>query len=347
MMSEKVLGNINVEKIKEWFSQKEKKILVYHRDADGVCSAALFMKFFKDFSRIPREGPVIDDNFFKKLLDKEPKLLVFVDIPVDQEYKKIEKLMEKLPELKISIIDHHLPEKNMNSEKLIHVNPMFNGNYYVPASCVLYKLFKLMNFDVEKYIWITAMGMIGDYAIKDCAWVLEENEKLKGPKHCELVKATEMIASSITLKGAEGAEKVLKLLMKSDNFEEFKNSKELKRWNEIVQKEVKRLLNDFDRNKEFISEKNIIFYEIKSKMNIASIIATATAEKYPNNLIIIRKKAGDHWKISLRYQKGDISVGDLAKNASKGIGSGGGHVKSAGALVNNWEEFRRRLLEMI
>ena len=82
-------------------------------------------------------------------------------------------------------------------------------------------------------------------------------------------------------------------------------------------------------------------------MNITSIIATVTAERHPNHIVIIRKKSGNFWKISLRYQAGKVSVGDLAKFATRRMGSGGGHIKSAGALANNWETFKERVLEYL
>jgi single-stranded DNA-specific DHH superfamily exonuclease len=348
MDAKNIIGELSkAEKIKHWLEKEGKKILVYHRDVDGVCSAALFLKFFEGFKRIPREGPVIDTSFFKEVVDNQPKVLVFLDIPVDQEWKKILSLKEKIPDIKIAIIDHHLIEKNMNSDDILHINPMFYGDSYIPASCVVYELLRNIGFDVKPFNWIALIGIIGDYGVKDCEWMFEEQKKIDDTPHCELIKASEIIASSITLKGIKGCEKALTVLLKSQNYKDFAKSSELKRWNKIVQTEIKRLTKAFEKDKEFFEEKNVIFFEIKSKMNITSIIATIVAEKYPNNIIIIRKKSGDKWKISLRYQKGDINMGNFAKKASEGIGSGGGHVKSAGALVNNWEKFKKRILEML
>ena len=331
----KITGELNLKKINEWLGERGKKILVYHRDADGVCSAALLMKFFPSFETIPREGPIIDKQFFRQIVSKNPKVLVFLDMPIDQEWKKVLKLCEALRELRIIIIDHHLPEKNMNSQRIIHVNPMFRAHVYQPASCVIFELFRRMKYDVVPFRWISLIGIIGDYGIKDCEWMFNEHEKEGGDPHCELSKMSDIISSSITLKGVRGAEKSLRLLIKSNRYEDFKESDELSGWNRIVQKEVKSIVSDFERRKSQTGK--VMFYEIKSRMNITSIIATITAERYPDNIIIIRKKSGDHWKISLRYQAGTMSVGDLAKYATKGIGSGGGHVKSAGALVSDWE----------
>lgn len=345
MLSQKIKGKLDIKKINEWLSEDGKKILVYHRDADGVCSAAILMKFFPEFESIPREGPIIDKQFFRHIVSKKPKVLVFLDMPIDQEWKKVLKFCEDLRELKIIIIDHHLPEKNMNSPRIIHINPMFKADVYQPASCVIFELFRQMKYDVIPFRWISIIGIIGDYGIRDCEWMFEEHKKEGGDPHCELSKMSDIISSSITLKGTKGTEKSLRLLIKSSKYEDFKKSDELSEWNKIVQREVKRIVNDFERRKWRAGK--VILYEIKSKMNITSIIATITAEKYPKNIIIIRKKSGDHWKISLRYQAGTMSVGDLAKYASRNIGSGGGHVKSAGALVNDWDKFKENVFKYL
>lgn len=344
MRADKIIGKPDIARIKAWMSGGGRKILVYHRDADGVCSASLFLKFFSGFETLPREGPVIDNDFLKVLIGKKPDVLVFLDIPVDQEWKKIHKLQESVPGMKMMILDHHIPVKDMNSERLVHINPMFHGDAYIPASCVMFHLLKGMGFAVDEWMWIAIIGLIGDYGMKDCAWMMKEYDAKKMEPPCEsLFRASDIISSSITLKGAEGAEKSLRLIVSSQKYDDLRKSEELKRWNEIVQGEVRKIVDDFEKSKETVPNKNIIFYEIRSKMNITSIIATITAEKHPEAIIIIRKRSGDFWKISMRCQEGNVNVGDLAKFASDGIGSGGGHVKSSGALVNSWETFKERV----
>ncbi len=348
MPVKRVLNEVDLSKVRDWLEETGKKILVYHRDADGVCSATILMKFFPEYETIPREGPIIDKKFFRRIVLEKPKVLVFIDIPVDQEWKKVLEFVKELPELKILIIDHHTPEKDMNSERIIHINPRFlKSEHYIPASCVIYELLRKLKYDVKPYLWISLTGIIGDYGVKDCLWMFREYEKTRETPHRKLVKASEIISSAITLKGLKGCKKALELLIKSERYEDFEKSRELRKWNTIVQKEVKRIVNDFEKRKEVFEKERLILYEIKSRMNITSVIGTVTAEKHPENIVIIRKKSGSLWKISLRYQAGKVNVGDLAKSATKGIGSGGGHIKSAGALANNWEEFRKRVFEYL
>ncbi|UCC91914.1 MAG: DHH family phosphoesterase [Candidatus Aenigmatarchaeota archaeon] len=348
MPVKKVLNEVDLSKVRDWLERTGKKILVYHRDADGVCSAAILMKFFPEFASIPREGPIIDKKFFRRIVSEKPEVLVFLDMPIDQEWEKVRDFAKELPGLSILIIDHHMPEKDMNSERIIHINPRFlKSEYYIPASCVIYELLRRLGYSVKPYCWISLTGIIGDYGTKDCEWMFRECLEDLGILHCKLVRASEIISSAITLKGLKGCEKALELLLKSERYEDFEKSRELKKWNEIVQKEVRRIVNDFEKRKEVFEKERLILYEIKSRMNITSVTGTVTAEKHPEDIVIIRKKSGNLWKISLRYQSGKLNVGDLAKHASKGIGSGGGHIKSAGALVNNWEEFRKRVFEYL
>ena len=53
------------------------------------------------------------------------------------------------------------------------------------------------------------------------------------------------------------------------------------------------------------------------------------------------------YKISLRCQSKTVNVSALAKKCSKGIGSGGGHEQAAGALVSDFDKFRKRAIREI
>ncbi|MCD6590433.1 MAG: DHH family phosphoesterase [Candidatus Aenigmarchaeota archaeon] len=350
-----IFNKFDQEKLIKWFKESKNQLMIYHRDADGVCSAVLLLKFFSEFRHIPREGPLLDKKFIRLLESRRPDLLVFLDIPIDQEWKKIDKLLENLPETKLVVIDHHIPEKNMNSQRIIHINPRLRKGgekSYIPTSCILYELFRELGYNVEPYMWISVIGIIGDYARKDCEWFLARYKEIRGQENFKkdilrLTNACDMISSAITLKGLEGAEKSLAMLLSSESYEDFEKSRQFKKWNNLVKTEIKKILRDFEKNKEEFPTKNLIFYKIKSKLNITSIISTILAEKYPDKIIIVRKKSPNGWKISLRYQKGDVNIGSLAKKASEGIGSGGGHPKSAGAMVSEWHVFKERVLSWI
>jgi len=342
-----------LKKLEKFLCIDEKRILLYHRDADGICSAALLIKFFGSFECIPRISPELEDEFVDEIIDKKPKLLVFVDLAVDQEWKKIRRIKKSLPGLKIVIIDHHIPEKNLNSKNIIHINPRFFQDAYLAASYIVYRLLEMMNKNVKPYIWIAAIGTIGDYDLSYSEDILRECEELypgsigKAPLTSKLGYASELICSAVTLSGSEGAQMVLKILVKSRNYKRFISSKKIGAWHKKVREEIRRVVKYAEKHSEIHEDIGLNIYLIKTRLNLASAVSTFFGEKNPDRVVIVRKRYEKGWKISLRNQSGKINVGDLARRCSSGIGMGGGHVKAAGASVKDWREFKARVIRYL
>jgi single-stranded DNA-specific DHH superfamily exonuclease len=354
MFMDDFLKSLNMGEVGKTLKTGGRKILVYHSDVDGMCSAALLMKFFPGFRPVPREGPVIDEGFLGSLIRKRPDVLVFLDIPADQEWRKLLRLKRKLKLAKLAIIDHHIIEKDMNSFGMTHVNPRSERKeIYIPASAVMYKILEVLGYPVKKFLWICVVGVIADYGFEDCKELLEECEKTypgslsDKPSPFKLSKIAEMLSALITLKGLRGAKTGLDLLVKFENVEDIRKHKDLRDYYKRVRKEIERIMEDFGKHAEFVPGKKLIIYEIKSELNITSIIATKITDTYKDEVIVIRKKSRQGWKVSLRCQSGETNVGDLAKKVSQGIGAGGGHQKSAGALVKDWERFRKGIVKHI
>ncbi len=340
----------NENKIKEILNSEENKILVYHRDADGVCSAALILKYFPNFKSIVREGPIIDKDFYKKVIKEKPKFILFVDIPIDQSWKKLKEIKNKT-NAEILIIDHHIPEKNLNPEGIIHINPLFYEKIYLPASFLVYEIVKKFEKEIRRFVWIAGIGIIGDHCITpEC---LEECKKFypnllnKKPLNSKLAKGAELISSAISLKGETGAEKALEILIDSQEFEDFFNQPKLRKWKEIINKEIKKILMDFEIKKETYPEINLFIYLFKSKFNLSAVISSILADKYPDKIILIAKELNGDKKVSIRYSKGKLNMGEIVKQAVKGIGSGGGHPQAAGALIKDWKKFKENLIKII
>ncbi|MCJ7816637.1 MAG: DHHA1 domain-containing protein [Candidatus Aenigmarchaeota archaeon] len=338
-------------RLEEFLKTPGKRLLFNHRDADGICSAALLLKFFGDFESNVRQGPRIEREFVKEIVEKKPDMLVFLDLPVDQEWDKIKEILEKLPKTRMVVIDHHIYERDMNSERIVHVNPRFFEDKYIATSYVVYKLLQNLGKNISPFVWISAIGIIGDYDIKDCMDVLELSEKTypgsigKSPMRSKLGYASELICSAVTIKGNEGADSVLKILLESKDYKKFLQSKRLKIWHQKVRGEIRRVIKDAYRNREMHAKLGLHIYTIRTRMSLTSAVSTYFGEKYPDKTVIIRRKAGSEWKLSFRNQSGNVNVGNLAKKCVQGIGTGGGHKKAAGAIVSDWEKFRETLLE--
>lgn len=335
--------------------EAEKSVLVYHADADGMCSAALVLRKFQKpqkFDVIPREGPAIDDTFIDELAFDKPKSILSLDLPVDQEWKKMKKLKQELKHAEIVVIDHHVPDKNLNPLGILHINPMFAQDIYIPTSNLVYGILQKLYGGMEEHVWIAAMGIIADYGFRECKKTLEACKKLyprlleKEPPESRLAEGGELLEAAITVRGVKAANRVLSMLAKASGYEEFAKSAQLRKWKETVDAEVARLMKDFSKEKEE-HKPNLVIYELKTKLNITSTISNALAKKYPNKIIIVAKRQPDFMNISMRHGSAGVSMRNLAKLASKGIGSGGGHPTAAGAAITDWEKFRKRVLKLL
>ncbi len=349
------LESVNIKRSEEFLLSNGRKLLFYHKDADGVTSAALILKFFPEFKAMPREGPMIDEDLIKRVAQEMPSVVCFVDLPVDQEWKKLLKITSL--GIRILIIDHHAIETDMNSNDIVHINPRLDKTtkeVYMSTSCIIYNLFEKMGYYTKPIVWISAIGIIGDYSFKDCGDVLKECKDFypdsfsyKNPFKSKIGTASKLISSAVTLKGLKGAQNGLRLIMKSKNYNSFIESPVLKKWDKIVKDELDIVLKDFEKNKEVYEDVGLIMYELKTKMNMTAVISTILSPKYPNYVLIIRKRSEEGWKVSLRYQEDGIDVGEMAKMLSKGIGLGGGHKHAAGALITDWNLFKKRVLKLL
>ena len=329
-----------------------RKLLFYHQDGDGVCSAALAMKAFPSLEPHVREGPQIDGQFIKWLSAQDPKVLFFLDLPVDQEWKKILALKEKLKGLKIIVIDHHVIEKDLNKKGIVHYNPRFDqSDIYQPTAYLVYRLFRDKQ-DIKKSIWVAAMGTISDHAFEDTKDVLDECGKqypgmLEGLQDSRIGEAAKLVSAAITLHGTKGAKLVLKALADSKDFYAFAADPKLNDMRNIVNVEIDRVMRDFEKHKEEDRMLGTVSCEIESRMNIISLIASILARRYPRLIIILRKRSRKGWKVSARWQEARYNLGEAIKHAASGIGLGGGHEKAAGAQVSDWKLFWSRLKKEI
>lgn len=343
------------QKINEWLAVKGKKLLFFHQDADGVSSAALILRKYPDFEYHAREGPMMDDEFVKWLAEKNPDLVVFLDMPMDQEHVAIEGLSQKLQDTRFIIIDHHIPEKDMNSRRIVHYNPRFKDpKAYKPTGYIAYRILE-ESFEMKELMWISALGVIGDYAMFERKDFLEQC-KLQYPKlldttldesvfESKLGHATKLISSAITFKGLKGAKYALKTLVESYGFDWFDRDEKLVEWHSIVEKEIKKVVEDFRKNR--VAQGRIFYHRIDSKMNIVSVVSSILARDHPDSIIMLTKKSESGWKVSLRYQHSKVNLGDLVKKSCIGNGMGGGHEKAAGAMVKDFDRFRQAFIDRL
>lgn len=352
-MTRQVATKEQVDRIRKWSGIAGRRLVFYHNDPDGISAAALWMNAFPGFEPVAREGPVMKPEFVRWVGDQDPDVLVFLDLPVDQEWKKLEWLLKHYPDVKIIIIDHHIPDKDLNGERIIHVNNKFiprHKNNYLPAAYLVYEIMELFEDDsldkrLEQIKWIAGAGIIGDYGQKDCAGFFKGiRSRMKS-----MDSAADLMSAAVTLKGRKGADRVLKILMRigsrPDGLKEFVERKMLNLWKRFVDAEVEKTLDKFKKEKEAFPKQNVVFFRSESKLNIVSVISTLLSAKKPDRIIIIYKQsANGMWKASGRLQSGRLDLSTLFKKAVKNIGTGGGHRQAAGARVSDWDVFKKRVL---
>ncbi len=343
----------HTDRLPDFLGNGEKKIVFYHTDTDGISAVSIFLKFYPEFETYPLEGPVLNNRLVSHLKNKKPDVMVMLDLPLDQEADKLEDLQKVMPELKMVIIDHHIAEKDMNSPNTIHINPRFDSKDYIPAGVMVYELMKEMGKDVSPYLWIAAVSVIGDHAFDDCAYILREAEKAypetgKGDDSKLSLLAKEIMATVIK-DGVNGAEKSVGYMRGIEKWEDAADNRYFRGCFDKVEGEINSKMSGFREKAVEFPDLGMIFYRIDSQLSIASTISTRLADMNPDKIIFVIKKSGNMMKVSARYQKGDISLNDILKKAVKGIGSGGGHVKAAGAVVplRDWPEFEKRIMSIV
>jgi len=341
-----------------------KVVIVHDDDCDGVCSGAIIGLLIKKlFDYVPKllstEWNVsLTKRVVKQILKENATHLIFVDTP---ELPKT--LIGKLKkQMKILIIDHHVPEKY---DGAIYCNPRkFEAKIYMPVSYITYKIFEKM-IESKDVMWISAVGVLGDYGVESCKDLFEElkslnpemigdvelnNETLYDNSMVGIL--TKIIDSGRVIAGKKGAEFVSKILVKVKDYREIldgstQETKTLLKWSNVTRKEFERLKIDFKKKSKPIG-KNILFYEFDSKLRLKSTLATSVGKSYDNKIIVIGQEVGRNFDVSLRKGKNvKVDLAKLVKRAIKDMPNsiGGGHPEASGArvLVKYKERFLKNL----
>jgi len=330
---------LNYKKSRRFLEGLERPTIVYHKDADGVCSASLIQEAISG-TAVPNDGPGIQlsDGLMESLKDSES--VVFLDIPVDQ-LSVTEELKKK-----VFVLDHHPPERNLTSSNILHQNPRFeNPDDYLPASYLVYKLLE----DPKGIAWKAGVGVVGDHGVEDCQDLLEivaeENPDIIGGKSytynemkdSKLGMIADMIEASKVVEGLDGIKKSQEIMKNAvEPNDVFKT--ELKDFYEIYIKELEKEKTTFEEEAEYFPETDSYLYEIRSNYSLVSDLATNMSNEKPESVIIVYQKESYGMKISGRCQNGREDVSQILKKSIGRHGSGGGHPEAAGGFVKRNKE---------
>jgi single-stranded DNA-specific DHH superfamily exonuclease len=327
--------------------------IVHDDDCDGICSGVVLATLIKDiYNTTPHlfstEWNVsLTKRIVEDVLRVKPTKIIIVDSP---ELPKT--LLSELKEhADILVIDHHTVEKYGG---VVYCNPrIYDPKMYMPVSYLTYKISQKLMQNTKNTMWIAAIGSLGDYGVNDCEDLFIDTKnnfpELIGDVNLSaedlwdkslLGKLVKIVDSGRVVSGRLGAELVSNTLFGVKGYKELlegatENTKILLKWYGVAEKELDRLIEDFEKGVKQIG-KNVLFYELESKLSFKSTLATAVQKFYDSKIIVIGQKCGEYFDMSLRRgRKMEIDLGNLVKTVISNIprSNGGGHPEAAGARV--------------
>lgn len=310
---------------------KDKIVLVYHMDMDGICSAALIHRFLKKLSTTSSTKIKISKSIMStykeiegilEILEKFDKIII-VDIGINQDIE-IGKM--------VLLIDHHLVKRDLNSESVIFVNPRFeNEELYQPASYVVYKLLSRL-IDIREFGWISTMGIISDWGYDDCRDVLDDWIKVNKKDELFHTKFGQLADILLGASYILGFDKILEVLIEAKSMKDLESNRNLmnayKRYDIALQDGKKQ----FWENSETFGK--VIFSIIKPNYRrLSSPIINRVSFENPDKIIFLLEKMDDLYKVSARYQRADCEKKINLSKVMKKCCDGGGHRAAAGGSV--------------
>lgn len=309
---------------------KDKVLLVYDNDVDGVSSAAIALSGLKKLKiknvKLFYKGRDVTTDL--KDLTKNFDKGIILDVPtplIENELKKVK--------IDLLVIDHHIAT-DVNSKNIVYINPRLKKKeIYQPVSYLTYKVFSKI-IDIEDKEWLAVVGTVGDYGFEDCKDLLKKYLKIKKKEEIwktKLGKTAMVINSSIAVLGSK---ETLEILTSTKGLEEFGKSRKVNFALKKFEEEFERTKIEFKENLEIYVDFKLIFSKIKTKFpRIGSTLSTYLATKHPSKFIIILEELNGKYKIHGRMENGKVNVGKLLKK----LCGGGGH-REAGAGTIKKEE---------
>jgi len=330
----------------------DKVIIVYGHDNDSICSAAVVYKLLKKFNGVESELFSTKDNFsvndedVDEIAKVHPSHIIVVDIA----HLASDHVERTLAANNSLIIDHHPPLKLTG---ITYCNPReFEKKIYMPVSYIVYKIYEKFG-KPEDIAWIAGIGVLSDHAVSiahDLFGVIKKtNPRLLGDialkeddlfSYARIGLFAKIFDSARIVNGRAGSMLATKVLVQADSPRYVTKSgshdaAKLIAWSDIVRKEFKRLIMDFNKKRKQI-KKNIIYYEIPSKLFIKSSLSGYLVQFYKDKILVIAQKSRSTLYISFRRGENvSTDLNKLAKKAVKGIpkSEGGGHEAASGAKI--------------
>ena len=134
-----------------------------HLDADGIAAAGIIGKtlFRLDARFRIRVTQWIDEKIIGEIISDKPQLVILTDFGSGY----INLLNEKVPDVKVLILDHHQITGNADNDNFVHINPHLHGidgATDVSGSGVAYFAAKAVSQENMDLAPIALVGALGD-----------------------------------------------------------------------------------------------------------------------------------------------------------------------------------------
>ena len=313
----------------DWISglnEKDKVALLSHVDSDGVASAKIVNEVVDaDILKLVNYEE-LNDELILRLKSQKIKRLILTDLAMD-DMKFVKKAGK---EFDVLWIDHHKIMEDVNSDKIVYLNPGGN-NLYCAAYLCYYLFSKIQN--LEDHDWLVACACLSDFTVyKNRKWMEEIFEKYNDKTKIEpmslengpiqnLKRTLEF--AIIYFKTKKELDKILNLIGKNIN-----GMKILESYAREVENEINSVVKRFEKEKEEINGR--LVFKFEPKFEIGSLASTTISNmKSPDKTVILIRPIDEKMcAVSMRRQNSGEDMDKLMKNALQGLENSGGDRKS-------------------
>jgi single-stranded DNA-specific DHH superfamily exonuclease len=301
-------------------TRKNKVAIIHHDDADGYISATLLLNFLKNKkTKTITLQFNINKSSFKNYNLKKFDTIIITDLAPSTISKDLHLIKHK----KILYIDHH-PKSTQIPKQILE----YRTKSEISSAKTTYNL-----VGGNELFQIMAQSV-------DAGWKQKENRKIIN----KFLKKNNMTFQQFNRQVGYKFVRTIDYFHKKPNkafkiLKSLKNLKDLNKLNkydQIVGKEIKKLIKQYKTKKQKIG--NINFFHFKPKYPIKSSIINEISYTHPKQTYIFATPMANNKKIttlSARNQTQKINMAQLLKTGIKNLknASAGGHIPAAGGSI--------------
>lgn len=341
---------------------------IFHdADPDGTCSAVLLALAIEkkrgtppQIHLAPSGERFLPDETIAFLRSKKVNVLFTTDIALDEHPEQLQKAAEFA---RVIVIDHHKLYADVKDKNILLLKPQLLAEGIDPArycsSKLVYDLC-MRQVDISEKDWVAAVGVISDMTGEQWQDFLHAvfkkyNYSTRHSKKSSDWFDTRMgmiskIISSAEVYDPKNVDLCFNTLSRASSPREVFSS-ELVRFEKEVSAEIKKFLDGLKDDAEFYEDAELIYYHIKSRLNIKSPLCTLASLNYPNKTVMVVSVTGGRAFVSVRRQDKKVAVNDVCEKACRNFinSNAGGHAQAAGATfpAHYLDEFKKYVINIL